>query len=99
MASMWQKTLFYLGLVDEDEAQPHESPARAYAEQPQQDPGYGYAELLADWSCFEGATGAYPGSPVIASVSGRYLNSRVFVEFVKLSNFVIATENMAPTPT
>ena len=29
MASMWQKTLFYLGLVDEDEAQPYESPARA----------------------------------------------------------------------
>ena len=44
-------------------------------------PGYSYAELLADWSCFEGATGVYPGSPVIASVSGRYLNSRVFVEF------------------
>lgn len=36
MANLWQKTLFYLGLVDEDEAQPYESPARAYAE-----PGYG----------------------------------------------------------
>jgi cell division inhibitor SepF len=33
MASLWQKTLFYLGLVDEDEAQPYESPGRAYAPQ------------------------------------------------------------------
>jgi len=45
MASLWQKTLFYLGLVDEDEAQSHESPAPSYAEQPYQerpytDPGY-----------------------------------------------------------
>ena len=37
MASMWQKTLFYLGLVDEDEAPAYESPARAYAEHPYQD--------------------------------------------------------------
>lgn len=31
---MWQKTLFYLGLVDEDEAPAYESPARTYAEHP-----------------------------------------------------------------
>jgi len=36
---MWQKTLFYLGLVDEDEAPAYESPARAHVEQPHQDPG------------------------------------------------------------
>ena len=41
MASVWQKTLFYLGLVDEDEAQPYESPARSYAESARTDP-YGY---------------------------------------------------------
>ena len=39
MASMWQKTLFYLGLVDEDEAPAYESPARSHVEQPYQDPG------------------------------------------------------------
>jgi FtsZ-interacting cell division protein YlmF len=37
MASMWQKTLFYLGLVDEDEAPAYESPARAHAEYPYED--------------------------------------------------------------
>jgi len=44
MASMWQKTLFYLGLVDEDEAQGYESPARSHAEHPQPEPGYAYPE-------------------------------------------------------
>lgn len=34
---MWQKTLFYLGLVDEDEAPAYESSARAHAEHPYQD--------------------------------------------------------------
>jgi len=45
MASLWQKTLFYLGLVDEDEAQQYEPTARAavpqqYGERPYTDPGY-----------------------------------------------------------
>jgi len=44
MANLWQKTLFYLGLVDEDEAQPYESPARAHAEPAYGDTGYGYRE-------------------------------------------------------
>jgi len=34
---MWQRTLFYLGLVDEDEAPAYESPARAHAGQPHQE--------------------------------------------------------------
>ena len=41
MASLWQKTLFYLGLVDEDEAQPYDAPARSYADAGRTDP-YGY---------------------------------------------------------
>ena len=41
MASLWQKTLFYLGLVDEDEAQPYDSSARPYGDSAGTDP-YGY---------------------------------------------------------
>ncbi|MCJ7727014.1 MAG: cell division protein SepF [Acidimicrobiia bacterium] len=43
MANLWQKTLFYLGLVDEDEAQTYESPARAYSDQSYGDTGHGYS--------------------------------------------------------
>ncbi len=44
MASLWQKTLFYLGLVDEDEASGYEAPARSYADYQQADHGYMYAD-------------------------------------------------------
>jgi len=44
MASLWQKTLFYLGLVDEDDAQGYESSARSYGGHTQTDPGYAYPD-------------------------------------------------------
>jgi hypothetical protein len=44
------------------------------------DPAGAYGQLLADWWGIGETAGEYPGSPVIASMAGRYLAKKTFVE-------------------